>query len=193
MKRVVYRVVPNYQDISTCYHEAGHIICSLLYLCEVSRAEVISSEEGLTYYDCPDIDNADNRSKNSLIRKEISIRYSGVLAENIFFQNLHPNDKMPIKIRIGASDDFKVASNIIKKYNVAKPGKPRQKYKTKIKIKTTKLLKSHWSDIALIANILLDKKSITYSKMKVILTKKSSKPKKWKDVFNKIEMKMSSR
>lgn len=189
MKRIVYRVVNNYQDISTCYHEAGHIICALFYFREVTSVEIKSADEGLVYYDCFDIDLADNRSKASMIKKEVSIRYAGVIAENILFKNLHPDDDMPISIRIGSSDDFKTATNIMKKYNVCKAGKERKKYKNKIKIKTEKILKSFWSDIALLANVLLEKKKLNYKKIKSTLIKKSTKPKKWQMIFNKIENK----
>lgn len=187
MKRIVYRVVSNYQDISTCYHESGHIICALLSFCEVSSAEIKSADEAYVYYDCPDIESANNKTKFSLIKKEIGIRYAGVLAEKIFFQNLHPLDTMPMSVKIGSSDDFKTASDIIRKYNVVKSGKDRQKFKNKIKLKIEKLLHYHWKDVALIANVLLDKKKINFNKIKTVLSTKSSKAKKWKMVFEKIE------
>lgn len=188
MKRVVYRIVTNYQDISTCYHEAGHIICALLSFCEVSSAEIKSAEEAYTYYDCPNIDTTQSRLRLSLIKKEIGIRYAGVLSEKIFFENLHPTDKMPISIRIGSSDDFKTASDILKKYNISKPGKQRSKFKNKIKTNINSKLKNNWQDVALIANLLLDKKKITYNKIKNCLLKKSSS-KKWNKIFLKIENK----
>lgn len=188
MKRIVYRMVSNYQDISTCYHEAGHIICALLAYCEVSLAEIKSAEEAYTYYDCPNIDSAQPSLKLNLITKEIGIRYAGVLSEKIFFENLHPTDKMPMSIKIGSSDDFKTASDILKKYNIYDAGKQRSKFKSKIKTKINKQLKRNWQDVALIANLLLDKKKINYNKIKNCLLKKSSY-KNWENIFSKIENK----
>jgi len=184
MRDIVYKTINNYEELSTCYHEAGHIIYALLCFCKVDKAEIVNFNEAYVYYNVPEYWATKNKTKQtSLIIKEIGIRYAGVLSEKIFYENLHGNSNLPIEIRIGSSLDFKSASGLLSKYNIKKAGDERTYFKNKIKRKVFKKLKDNWNSIALIANLLLKDKIITFDKLKKVLIKNN---KKWNSVFKKI-------
>ena len=185
MKDIVYKTINNYEEISTAYHEAGHVIYALLCFSKVEKVKVISHNEAYVYYNVPEYWATNNKQKQlALIKKEISIRYAGVLSEKIFYENLHGNQNLPISIRIGSSIDFKDVSKLLNKYKIKTPGKERSKFKNKIKNKVQKELKSNWNSIALIANCLLKYKELNYNKIKSLLSKVS---KKWISIFKKID------
>lgn len=185
MKDVVYKTISNYEQLSTCYHEAGHIVYALLSNCRVEKAHLVSEIEAYVYYDVPEFWNTKNiQKKMSLLKKEIGIRYSGILAEKIFYENLHGNVNIPNFIKIGSSSDFKSVTDILTKHNIKKQGLERKKFKNKIKTKVIRQLRHNWNSIALIANLLLKDKYIDYNKIKKVLIKDS---KRWSQIFKKIE------
>ena len=87
-------------------------------------------------------------------------------------------------LRDGSYYDTFMASSIMKKYNVANPGKDRYAYKKRLINYTSKNLKEHWDAVTLVARFLFNKKKITYSKLKSLLTKKSKNKEFWKDKFS---------
>lgn len=185
MKDVVYKTINNYEQLSTCYHEAGHIIYALLSNCRVEKAHIVSDIEAYVYYDVPEFWNTKNiRKKEMLLKREVGIKYSGILSEKIFYENLHGNSNIPSSIKIGSSSDFKSVTDLLIKHNIKNPGIERKKFKNKIKTKVVKQLKTNWNSIALIANVLLRDKFIDYNKIKKVLTKGS---RKWSQIFKKIE------
>lgn len=181
----IYKAVSNYEEISTCYHEAGHVIYALLSHSKVEKVEFLPPNEGNVYYDIPEYWNTNNKTKQLLlIKKEVSIRYAGLLAEQILYESLHGKTKLPAYLKIGSSSDFKDVSTLLNKYGVKAPGLERKKYKNKIKQKVFNDLKNNWTAIAIVANILFSNKEIKYNNLKKVLTKNS---KKWDLIFKKIE------
>jgi hypothetical protein len=181
----IYKSINNYEEISTCYHEAGHVIFALLCFCKVSKAELLAPDEGAVYYEVPEYWTTNNKTKQlSLIRKQVGIKYAGLLTEQILYENLHGKSKIPLNLKAGSSCDFKDVTDLLSKYNVKTPGIQRKKYKNKIKAKVTKELKTNWNAVSLVANLLLINKELNYNKIKKVLSKDS---KKWNLIFQKIE------
>lgn len=181
----IYKTISNYEEISTCYHEAGHVIYALLSHSKVEKVEFLPPNEGSVYYNVPEYWNTNNKTKQLLlIKKEVGIRYAGLLTEQILYETLHGKTKLPAYLKIGSSIDFKDVSILLNKYNVKSPGLERKKYKNKIKQKVFADLKNNWTAIAIVANILISNKEINYNSLKKVLTKNS---KKWSLVFKKIE------
>lgn len=186
--------ITNIHDwISTAYHEAGHAIYGLTRGMEVPKVLIFKNEqlnmmEGLTYYTYPVADMFNNKKiQNYILYSEIGFFYAGLLAEKQFYKISTGSDKFPLLLRNGSSADTLSAASIIKKYNLAPPGKERYAFKQKQIKKTYKSVEKYWSDISLIAHALFKKKKLTFFEIEQIIIKKSSKKAFWKNQFKLIK------
>lgn len=181
----------DYELISTCYHEAGHTVAGLLTFMKIPAVTVsftAKSVEGFTHYEMIDQAITDEKINDYLILSEIYISYAGLVAEKIHYKEICGADKLPMILKEGSSPDISSAAEIIRKYNLAPPGKKRQQFKQKIFKQLDSDLKTHWDAIKLISHALYKRKRLNYDDLKEILTKKSKNKEFWKNRFKDITM-----
>lgn len=179
--------------ISTAYHEAGHTIYGLLHLMKIDYICIFENRklkriEGLTYFYSPSLNNFnDPVLLQNILYSEICFRYAGLTAEKYYFKKISGSDKFPLFLRDWSSDDTMCASNLIRQYNVAPPGKKRYSYKKRIISETLNTLSKYWNDVTIIAHALFDKKKLNDSEVKQLLLKKSKNKEFWKKQFKIID------
>lgn len=186
----------DHELISTCYHEAGHTLSGLLHFMKISDVGVETTQDkrikkdlGYTNFeavlDCDEVINSN--LSHSLLISELYINYAGLAAEKIFYKDVCGIDRLPMTLKYGSWMDRSRAAEIVKKYNLAPPGKKRYYYKHKMFIKTQNLLREYWDDIKLISHNLFNKKKLYFEDLRKILSTKSSKKKFWKNQFKQID------
>ncbi len=183
--------------ITTAFHEAGHALVALLnhgYVhftaLYVNKKSSATDDLGKVEYDgAADLSAIqDSDLLNHLLMVDISIYQAGLASEKLFYKDICGTDQLPYVIKEGSHIDFSYVSDIIKKYNLAAPGKKRYAFKKKTFRKTQRLLSENWDDVKLIAHLLFQKKKIYFEDFKQLLTKKSSSKQYWKEQFKAIEM-----
>lgn len=178
-----------HEAITVAYHEAGHVLIALLFYSKISSAFLQNINDdigGITEFDLF-LDFEDNNKPflyKYLINSYICINYAGMLAEKINLKKISGADIFPKAFKYGCYEDLKEISNIIKKYNLAPPGRERAIFKNKMIKTTTALLNHYWDDVVLIAHALC-KSKITHNDVKKILQKSPNKA-FWKAQFKKI-------
>lgn len=190
------RLATEFKVITTAWHESGHAIAVLLnygyvhnaLLC-VSNKIDNNSDLGVVIYDgAADINEIDDSDlKNRLLMADITVYQAGLAAEKIFYKDIYGTDQLPYVIKEGSNSDFSFVSDIIKKYNLAPPGKKRYAFKKKCFRQTQKLLSKNWDDVKLVAHALIQKRKIYFFDLKELLIKKSHNKKFWKEQFKIIE------
>lgn len=187
------KVTKTHEFISTSYHEAGHTIYALLHFMKVSSVCVFENKKvkrvhGITYYDYPiDFDSiTDTDLLSSLVRADVGMSYAGLIAEKSLFRSISGSYQTPMFISDGSTDDNKGAREIIKKYNLAPPGRKRAAFKAKIMREVQHELHTHWEAVTIISHALFRHRKLTYQDLQELLTKKSRNKKFWKEQFKKI-------
>lgn len=187
------KVTQTQESISTSYHEAGHAIYGLLcskyiesvYIFENKKTKRI---DGFTHYESHEIKNInDSELLNNRLTVEVCLLYAGLAAEKHQFKLMSGSDKFPIFFRDGSSDDTLTASSIIRKHNLAPPGKKRYAYKKKLIKEIIKDLKDNWEAVTLVAHALFKRKKLSFLDLKTILTKKTKNRDFWKEKFKTID------
>lgn len=190
-----------FELIVTCFHESGHTITGLLNFIKISVVgvevtEKIIPDKDLGYTDfiivCDSETTADKNLINYLLEAEILTNYGGFAAEKNFYKDICGTDKIPMIIRHGSYLDRDRVAEIIKKYNLAPPGKKRHSFKQKLFHKTQLLLEDFWADVKLIARTLFNRRRLNYEDLKKILIKKSENKVFWKQRFKDIELLFNS-
>jgi hypothetical protein len=187
------KVTKTHELISTSYHEAGHTIYALLHLMKVSSVSVFENKKlkrihGITYYDYPnDFDSIkDSELLAALVRADIGMSYSGLIAEKTLFKSISGSNQTPMFISDGSTEDNKAAREIIKKYNIASPGQKRATYKQKLMREVRAELHEHWDAVTVISHALFRYRKLGFDDLRNILIKKSRNKKFWKDQFRRI-------
>ncbi len=191
------KLATEFAIITTAFHEAGHALAVLLNFGYVHFAALYvnkmitpNADLGKADYDgAADLDIVqDSELLNRLLMADIAIYQAGLAAEKLFYKDISGIEQLPYVLKKGSYIDFGYVSDIIKKYNLAPPGKKRYAFKKKTFRQTQKLLSNNWGDVKLIAHLLFAKKKIYFEDLKQLLTKKSPKKKFWKEQFKSIEM-----
>ncbi|HWZ23099.1 MAG TPA: hypothetical protein VNW06_10625 [Cytophagaceae bacterium] len=186
----VIKLSKNHELITTSFHEAGHALCGLLFYMEIPSVVVKTSKvhvSGYTHYNMiNDLNIKDLDIWAYLLFSEIYISYAGLAAEKIFYKDISGSDKFPMVLKDGSSPDILDASKIIKKFNLASPGKKRNALKKKLFNKITRILKDNWDDLKLIAHTLFKCRKLYHNDIKKLLTKKSKNKVYWKQQFKDI-------
>lgn len=187
------KVTKTHELISTSYHEAGHAIYALLHLMKVSSISVFEDKKlkrihGFTYYDYPhDFDAiVDSDLLATLVRADVGMSYAGLIAEKSLFKSISGSRQIPMFISGGSTEDNKGASEMIKKYNLAPPGKKRAAFKAKLMREVQGELHSHWDAVTIVAHALFKHHKISYQDLQTLLIKKSKNKKFWKEQFKNI-------
>ncbi len=186
------RVTKTYESITTSYHEAGHTVYGLLHLMVINSVYVFEDKKnkricGFTQYYSIPLDTIEpGKLLNNRVYAEIGLSYAGLVAEKFQFQLASGSPKFPLFLKDGSSDDTLEASSIIRKYEVAPPGRKRYEFKKKIIREVGKELQVHWDAVTIIAHALFRKKKLDFGEIKSLLTKKSRNKKFWKEHFKTI-------
>jgi hypothetical protein len=192
-KSITQKRSRDYELISLTYHEAGHCLFGLLNHIKITavavNSEISSSEDlGFTQYEIAELENQDVSVLNQQLMAEIGINYAGLAAERIYYKDICGSDKLPMILKGGCSEDIKTAATLIKKFELAAPGKKRYAFKQKMLRDCKLLLEQHWEAVKLIAHSLYKHKRLTFQDLKDILTKKSSNKEFWKTRFKEINL-----
>lgn len=193
------KVTKTYEFISTSYHEAGHTVYGLLHFMKIEGVRVYEDKKmkriyGFTHYNSPSVDNVEipeAASERAIAEKflmdrvvaEIGLSYAGLVAEKQQFKLASGSDKFPLFLKDGSSDDTISASTLIRKFNMAPPGRKRYEYKKKMIKKVGYELQDHWDAVTVIAHALFRRKQLSANDVKDLLTKKTNNKKFWKEQF----------
>jgi hypothetical protein len=186
----------HYDLISTSFHESGHTIYGLLNFMDVQYVQVYQDKKfkrmiGLTHYNILNKEVLHMQLENKLfirfIKSVVCFTYAGLVAEKYFFKSICGSDKFPMFLREGSSQDTRFASSLISKYSLAPPGKKRHALKKKLIKQTQQQLYEHWDAVILIAHKLFDKKKISLTNIKKILTTETDKSDFWKQQLKIID------
>jgi hypothetical protein len=184
------KIAKQFEIIMTNVHEAAHAIYALLHFMKVNSVIVFTSKEinGITNYnDVYDLDIIKNKQLlKTIVKIEIGVCYAGLAAEKILFNSLSGSLRTPHFISCGSTDDNKIASQYIKKYNMAVPGIKRSNFKNKILKEVNKDLISFWDDVVLVSHSLFKEKSLNYEQLKNVLINSVNKE-FWIEQFEEIE------
>jgi hypothetical protein len=178
--------------ISSSYHESSHTIYALLHFMMIHSVRVFPDKktnriEGFTHYDSLSLDTIQNVEllKNRL-QAEVGLSYAGLVGEKYQYKLHSGSDKFPSFLGDGSSKDLSEASETIKKYQLAPPGRQRYLYKKRMVRKTFKELKEHWEAVSVIAHALFKRKRLNFEDLKQLLTKKTENKEFWKKQFKNI-------
>ena len=188
--RISKKIAKQFELITGAIHEASHTIYALLHYMKVESVCVFEDKKlkrihGATYYDFPvDIELVEDQSIiNCLVRSDVGMSYSGLIAEKILFKSLSGLSQTPMFIRDGSTDDNKDAREMIAKYNLAAAGQKRSAYKRKLMREVQLELTAYWNDIVLISHNLIKRRKLNYTDLQMLLTKKSINKVFWKEHF----------
>jgi hypothetical protein len=183
------KVTQVHEYIATSYHEAGHTIYGLLHFMKIESVYVFEHKkskriEGFTHYESPPLKEiTDNSLLMDRVLAEVCLSYAGLVAEKHQFKLFSGSDKFPSFLKDGSSNDTMEAATLIKKYNVAPPGRKRYEFKKKMIKKVSLELQDNWDAVTLVAHALFQKKKLYFADLKELLTKKTKNKKFWKEQF----------
>src|ERR1700722_17857812 len=127
----VWKIAHTQEQISTTWHESGHVICALLNCMKATSVKVYLDKntqciDGMTYYDQPfPLEKVqDPELQRKMAVSYIAICYAGLIAEKYQFKLHSGSDKFPSVLN-GSSGDLSDASANIKQYQLAPPGPKR--------------------------------------------------------------------
>ena len=186
------KIAKQFELIATSVHEAGHTIFALLCKMRVPSVKIFFNKktkrvEGCCNYEMPDYDIIKNKNLcKTLIEYEIGIKYAGLTAEKYHFKTLSGSDKFPLFLRDGSSDDTSAASLLIRQYKIVPVSKKIIEYKKKKINQISDILQEYWDDVILISHCLFSQKTLSFSTLKKVLTKKSKNKIFWKTQFKLI-------
>jgi hypothetical protein len=106
----------------------------------------------------------------------------------MYYRDICGDATFPMNLRIGSSSDNKAASSIIRKYNLAKPGKNTILLKAEVKNDIEKFLANHWGAVKIVAHALYKKKKLGLQELRYMLSRSPEDKEFWKDTFSKIKI-----
>lgn len=187
------KITKTYERISGAHHESSHTVYCLLHLIRVNEVSIFENKKlkrihGLTSYLFPEnlASIEDDVLRTHLIETEIKLSYAGLIGEGLFFKSISGSDSIPLFIKEGSSDDNKMASNAIKKYDLAPPGKKRYAFKQKMLRRANRELIDNWGAITTVAHGLFRHHKLNYDDLRSLLIDTERKS-FWKGQFKKID------
>lgn len=186
----------DYLMIAAAHHESAHTLIYLYNLIKVFNVSISSDREMIKFtgglaeyllildYDC--IEDIDLRNK--LLTSELMGLYSGLLGEKAYYHDICGSQRFPTHLSAGASGDIMEASNLIRKYDLASPGKNTTILKKQIEKKVKSVLLEYWADVKIIAHALYKYKSLSFEDLKNLLCKKNKNKVFWKTRFKDIDI-----
>lgn len=183
------KVTLTHDFVSTSYHEAGHVVYGLLHFIMIYSAHVYECNEqvdGKTHYYSPYFENIKNQELlTDRLKAEIGLSYAGLAAQKYHYKLFSGSDKF-LSCLDGSKDDMKTISDIIKKYSLTPPGRPRYSFKKKMIRQVDSELQEHWEAVTIVAHALFRKKRLSFHHLKKLLTTKTDNKEFWKEHLKKI-------
>lgn len=186
----------DYELITTCYHEAGHTISGILNYFMISEVGIEITKEGKKTIDAgytnffPPLEFEeinDENLFNIFLISEIQMNYAGLAAEKLFYKELCGTDQLPMFLKYGSYADRDRVAELIKKYNLAPPGKKRHSLKKKLFNESRWALEDYWPDVKLVSHTLFSKRKLYWDDIKNLLMRKSTNKTFWKKRFKDID------
>jgi hypothetical protein len=178
------------ESICMEYHESSHAILALYNCFQVFYMSVRNPDEkdGRTDFYIP-LEIKDQELKRSLLMAELQTMYAGLMGERILYRDLCGNGKFPKHLQVGLSFDIKLASNLIRRHELAPAGKETAEFKKNIQRKVEKILMEHWDSVKLIAHALhKNRKIVSFEELRQLLTRKSNEKEFWREKFSKTKL-----
>mgnify|MGYP003334228264 FL=1 len=194
MKKTYYsnimkKMSHQYEMIALIYHESGHAITALLNNIQLSSVIVKPTNlSGITHYSLAEYNVEDENLHKKILLSEISVFCGGLAAEKIYYKNITGSDIFPQVLKQGSWYDTSIISDIIKRNNLAPPGKSRKDFKNKIFKDTQDELDKYWDDVQIIAHALYKRKKLNFKDVKKILINKSKNKDFWKEKLKNIDL-----
>lgn len=176
--------------IACCWHESGHVLFGLLKHLQIRSVFVNYTEvvEGITHYFRVDRSDFELDVIEHIGLDEVGMSYAGLVSESIYYKDICGVSKLPWILKEGSSLDIKAASDTIKSWGLAQPGKPRVQLKRRIQRDVNALLTEYRDDLKLISHRLYQSKRLSFDDLKALLTKRSGNKDFWKQQFREIEL-----
>lgn len=188
-----FRQAKDYELIALAYHEASHAIMATFHFMKIIYVRIANEKEmdGLTEWENlyePAYIIQDIQLEKLIVSNEIDIFYAGYVGEKIYYKDISGSDRFPQTLKYGSENDIAKASTLIKKYNLAEPGKVRSKLKKNIQTAIYKLLSENWDAVKQVAHALYQKRKLNFEDLKNILIKKTKNKLLWKEKYKQIEL-----
>lgn len=173
--------------IITSWHESGHIIIGLFNYFKVQSANIFPpwNDEGATCYLSINFNNVSKKLKQELLKFQLESIYAGQISEEKFHKEIAGS--ISSFSRGSSSMDNILATRLIQNHNLAKAGKARILLKKRVKKNLDKVLSKFWDSVRIIAHALYERRSLTFSDIKILLTTQTKHKKFWKNRFRVIE------
>jgi hypothetical protein len=194
MKTFIEKQSFDYEMIALCWHEAGHTIAGLLNYAKItnvcfSNITKPGGPDGDTYYAMYNGGIVEDQDlARVLLIFELQIVYAGLIAEKTYYKNICGSDRFPAHLKSGSRGDIEEGSNIIRRNKIIKSGRQTFLFKKQIQKDVELLLKEYWDAVSIIARALYQKKRLSYSELKSLLTRKTKDKEFWKSHFKKIDI-----
>lgn len=191
MKSVLKKQSFDYNLIAATYHESGHIILALNNYFHVSNAVVMihgENDSNVNFF-VYGLHNVEDPELHKLrLMAEMHVMSAGLVAEKMYYKDICGSSRFPMHLRDGSSYDISSISQIIRKNNLAAPGKETLLLKHRIKNDVEQFLMEHWGAVKVISHSLHKKKKLTFDELKYILTRKTEHKEFWKARFRAIKL-----
>lgn len=183
----------DYELIALAYHEASHAIIATFHFMKISSIRISNEKEmdGLTEWENffhAEYIIQDLQLQKLMISNEIDVFYAGFVGEKIYYKDISGSERFPQTLKYGSENDIAKASNLIKKYSLALPGKDRSKLKKSIQSDISRLLIENWDAVKAVAHALYQRRKLNFDDLKLILTKKTKNKLLWKEKYKQIEL-----
>jgi hypothetical protein len=194
LKNAIKKQSADYNLIATAFHEASHTIAGLLnyfivnkvYISLDKEEEEVSVGDAETNYHSIVISD-DEYFRQYMLISELQMIYAGLIGEKIYYKDICGSSKFPMHLRIGSYVDIANASDMIRKNNLAAPGKNTSVLKKKIQKDVEELLIDNWEAVKMVAHSLYQKRKLSFDELKYILTRKTNNKEFWKKRISEIK------
>jgi hypothetical protein len=194
LKNVVKKQSTDYERVAVSWHESSHTIVGLLNHFIINKVFITldKEQEGVSVGDAETqyhrvLFDDDKEFNQYLLICELQMIYAGLMGEKIYYKDICGSSKFPMHLRIGSYVDIANASDLIRKNNLASPGKSTYALKKKIQKDVENLLLDNWEAVKMVAHSLYQKKKLSFDELKYILTRKTSNKEFWKKRFSEIK------
>lgn len=170
---------------SIAYHEAGHTATSIFLGFEQIKTSIVKQVaekrivEGVSFQLHPDVINGKplpwHSNMTESVNDILTVLVSGYIAERIYNGKSHP---APLKLKTVNDDDFGAANDYNEALNLIKNFFPESTYWSKIddvQNHAIQLVYGLWSQISVMANLLVEFGTIEKDDLRNIFTKVTEK------------------
>jgi hypothetical protein len=191
VSKIDQKLAREHEVITTCYHEAGHVLVGLFNYIQVSEVFIYSKPRinGEAVFEIMDKDDAlaeDPETFDFLVKNEIQMSYGGLAAETIHYRNTCGMEKLPSHLKMGSQNDVAYISEIVRRYDLAPAGSSRRAYKEKLFLETCDILEQNWEVLRALSHALYKRNYLDFSSIKKIVMSTTKNPVLWFKRFESI-------